>query len=220
MKRSTLLLVVLGFVLLTAVWYVFFINPKRGEISDIDADIQATQDMATLTQVEIAALKDIRDSELTYQVANAEVLRSIPATPELASFIDDLNALADETSVDLSSVNPSPPGVVEGQPFQALGFTLDAQGQFFEMLGFLYGLQDMERLVKIDGLTMSVSTSEDATQEVVASIRGSIFTLATSLPPPTLELPEEAPPPAEEEPAEGEEEATEEEAAAATGGDT
>ena len=217
MSRRNLLFGVLGLVLVTAVWFVLFINPKRGEISDIDTEIETAQVTAQGTRSEIAALRDIRDSELTYQVANAELLRSIPQNPELATFIDALNSLAEDTNVDIANLSQPAPGIVEGQPFQPLTFTLDAQGQFFEMLGFLYGLQDMERLVKVDSLTMSIS-SDSETQEVIANIRGSIFTLATSLPPPTLELPAEEPP-AEEAPAEdggAEEEAAEADADGAT----
>jgi Tfp pilus assembly protein PilO len=218
MKRSTLLLILLGVILVTAVWFVFLISPKRSEISDINDQIDSAAVEKLGVLGEIAALEDIRDSELTYRRANAEVERSVPATPELATFIEDVNRLAEDTDVSVATLTPSPPGVVEGQLFQALSITIEVQGQFFEILGFLYGLQDMERLVKVDSLTLAPVTDADGNQEMVASIRGSIFTLATDLPVPSvapLEPPAEEPP-AEEPPAE---DAPAEEAAAIDSGD-
>ena len=205
MKRTTLALGVLGVLLVTVVWFLLLINPMRSEISDVDDEIDAARIQAQGLRGEIAALKDIRDSELTYQRAIAEVLDSIPATPELASFIEDVNLLAIETGVDVAALNPAPPATLaEGQAFQPLAIDISATGQFFEVLGFLYGLQDLERLVKINTVSL-VRTTAEGTAEMSLSLQGSIFTLATNLPTPTVEPVE---PPAEEAPA-AEEESTE-----------
>lgn len=187
MKRSSLLLVILGLILVTAVWFVFFISPKRGEISDIDDEISAAQSTADGVRGEIGRLKDIRDSELTYRRAIADVQNSIPATPELAAFIEEVNLLAIETDVVVSNLTPSPPiTLLEGQLFQPLTINIDAQGQFFEVLGFLYGLQDMERLVKVNSISLTAIFDEAGNQEMSLNLTGSIFTLATDLPAPSL----------------------------------
>lgn len=219
MNRSSILLGILGVVLVIAVWFFFFISPKQSEISDINEQIDATRVQAQAVRGEIAALKDIRDSELTYRRASAEVQRSIPPTPELAAFIEDVNLLAIDTDVDVLSLTPSPPAVgLEGALFQPLAISIEAQGQFFEVLGFLYGLQDMERLVKINSLVLTPVTDESGNREMSMSIQGSIFTLATDLPTPSVQPVEPPPeePPAEEPPAE--EPPPEEEAAGDTDG--
>ncbi|MDH3730562.1 MAG: type 4a pilus biogenesis protein PilO [Acidimicrobiia bacterium] len=214
MKRSTLLLAILGLILATAVWFVFFISPKRSKISDIDDEISATQSTADGLRGEIGRLKDIRDSELTYRRAIAEVESSIPATPELASFIEEVNLLAINTDVTVNSLTPSPPvTLVDGQLFQPLTITIDAQGQFFELLGFLYGLQDLERLVKIDNISLATVVDESGNQEMSLNLSGSIFTLATDLPAPSIE------PPAPAEPAPTTTTTVPEETAAAVTGD-
>jgi len=198
MKRSSIALIALGSVLVIVVWFMFLINPKRSELSDIDDQIADTQVQAQGVRGEVAALKDIRDSELTYRRAIAEVESSIPATPDLAAFIEAIDLLSIETGVEVLSLTPSPPSpLVEGQLFQALSINIDAQGQFFEALGFLYGLQDLDRLVKINSVTMTTLTTGDGNREVSMTLRGSIFTLATDLPTPTVEPPPEP----EEEPA-------------------
>ncbi len=198
MRRSTLLLVVLGVLVVTVVWFIFFINPKRSEISDSDDQIATAQTEAQALRGQKAALLAIQESELTFRRAAAELERSIPRTPELAQFIEDVNLLAIEAGVEISSLTPSLPEATEGLPFVSVPVSIAVEGQFFEILGFLYGLADLDRLVRIDALSITSSFDEDGNLSVSSSISAQIFTLETNLPTPLAPAPEGGEAPAEE----------------------
>jgi Tfp pilus assembly protein PilO len=187
--------------LVTVVWFMFFVQPKRSDISDIDDQIATTQSEAQALRGQVAALIDIRDSELTFRRASGELKRSIPDSPELATFVDDVNLLAIEAGIELISLTPATPQVTEGAPFVQVPVALNVGGQFFEVLGFLYGLSDLERLVRVDTLAITSSNDEDGNLTLNATIGGSLFTFETNLPTPSTE-----PLPSEEEPADSVEE--------------
>lgn len=189
MTRRNLLLAALVAVLVIVVWFFFVVSPRRSEVSDIEGQIDAAATTAQGLRGEKAALLAIRDSELSYQRATAELERSIPPTPNLAEFIEDFNLLADETGVDVIVLNPALPVATEGVPFQTLNISATVEGQFFEVLGFMYGLEDLERLVRIDGLTLSATQTELGPTLITAALTGRIFTLAADLPTPELEPP-------------------------------
>jgi hypothetical protein len=50
------------------------------------------------------------------------------------------------------------------------------------VLGFLFGLNDMERLVRVDAVAVSTSTDEEAGTVLSTSIDMTLFTLADLLP--------------------------------------
>lgn len=187
MSRRNILVAALVAVLLIVVWFFFVVSPRRGEVSDIESQIDTAEITAQGLRGEKAALLAIRDSELSYQRATAELERSIPMTPNLAEFIEDFNLLADETGVDVIALSPALPVAIEDVPFQTLDISTTIEGQFFEVLGFLYGLEDLERLVRIDGVSLSASPTELGPTLITAALTGRIFTLAVDLPTPGLE---------------------------------
>lgn len=174
--------------LVTVLWYVFLVSPKNSKIDDLEQEITTAQDEAQGLRAQKAALEAIKDSELTYRSAIAGLQRSVPAAPELAEFIEAINQIAVETGVDLSSLSPGTPQITEGEAFATIPVNMTVSAQFFELLGFFFAVSDMDRVVRIDSLTLSSSVVED---EVVlsAAINASMFTLATNLPTPSLEPP-------------------------------
>ncbi len=179
MTRSRWLLVLIAVIGIVALWWVFLITPRRADVSDLRVQRQSAIDRQASLRAERAALLDIQENELTYITAAAALERLIPPTPDLATFIDDVTLLAATTGVELTSMAPSPPAGQPLQEFQEISVAIDIQGQFFEILGFLYGLADMERLVRVDGL--SLAPVEGATGEIVVitSLDATIFTTST-----------------------------------------
>lgn len=153
--------------LVTAVWWVFFISPKNSEISDTEAQTQSTEDAELGLRAQLSQLQAIADSELTYRTALGELESAIPENPDMADFIEAINLLALESGVELSSISPAQPAPVDGAEFFAINLSMSLEGQYFEILGFLFGLSDMERLVRVDSISLNpLSVTEEP--EVVA----------------------------------------------------
>jgi len=164
--RRNLLLAGLVAILVAAVWWVFFISPKNSDVSDLEAQTQSAQDAELGLRAQLSQLQAIADSELTFRTALGELESAIPENPDIADFIEALNLLAIESGVGLNSISPAQPSPVEGAQYFEINLSMAVEGQYFEILGFLFGLSDMERLVRVDSISLT-PTSVDIEEEPV-----------------------------------------------------
>ncbi len=204
MRRPAVLIAIVGVLLLTVLWWLFIASPRRAEVDDL----RTQRDAAVITEEQLrsekAQLLEIQENELSYMTASAALENLIPPTPDLPTFIDEVTLLAIDSSVDLLSLSPGLPTAEAFAEFATISVFIDIQGQFFEVLGFLYGLADMPRLVRVDSVTLTPTVGADGTVTVDASLNATIFTTAI---PVTVVAEEPAPEPeegAEAPPEEGE----------------
>lgn len=154
-------------ILVAAVWWVFFISPKNSDISEIEGQTETAQNAELGLRAQLSQLQAIADSELTFRTALGELDSAIPENPDIADFIEAVNLLALESGVELISISPAQPAAIEGAQYFEIGLNMSLEGQYFEILGFLFGLSDMERLVRVDGISLA-ATATEAVDEVVA----------------------------------------------------
>ena len=176
MRRTGILVAVLGIVLVTAAWYMLVMQPINGSITDAQAELQTAQDQELTLRTKLARLQRIQDGELTYISAIGALDAQIPSTPQLAALIDDLTDLAKRTSVDWQGVTNGTPTLVSDGDYYQIPIALRIRGQFFEVLGYLYGIADMDRLVRIDGVSVTAEQDENNFTVLDVTINASAFT--------------------------------------------
>jgi Tfp pilus assembly protein PilO len=158
MRRTNVLLVVLALVALTALWWFLIIGPRNDRIAQAEDDLASAQVEESTLRTRIAQLREIKDAEVSYIFAIGEMETSIPTAPDADAFIEDITFLAQQTGVDLVSLSLSPPSdaALETElPAFTISVALSVQGEYFEILGLLYGLESMERLVRVDSVNLS-----------------------------------------------------------------
>lgn len=173
--RRVLLIAVPAALLVTLIWYFFALRPINNRIADARDELQIAQDQELQLRTQLNRLKRVQENELAYLSALGAVEAAIPPTPQMPVLIDDLKELADQTGVVwLSGTfgNPTEPDVGD---FKEIPLTLQVEGQFFEILGYLYGIADLDRLVRIESLSISPQEEEGFTVLAV-SISGTAFT--------------------------------------------
>jgi Tfp pilus assembly protein PilO len=188
MRRPWLIVAIVVVVLITVAWWLFIIGPRRSEVAELDDQLQALEAEEQSLRARRAQLLEIQENELTYITSTAELERNVPATPDLASFIDDVNLLAGETNVELLSLTlglPTPS--IEGN-YQEVSVIMQTEGQYFELLGFLYGMSDLERIVTVDAISMTPLGATDTGPELLsAAINAFIYTTAPPAAAPPVE---------------------------------
>ena len=178
------LLAVLAILLVTAAWWMFLISPRNGQITEHQDDLVVAQDTEQRLRVQIRQLQEIRDREVEYLAAVGQLEALIPDRPLLDEFIEEIFALTNETGIDLQTLSPSLPAVTEdGSELREIVISAQIEGEFFEVLGFLFGLNEMDRLVRVDGIVMSSSETETGDTILAVGIEMRLFTLADLLPP-------------------------------------
>ena len=165
MKRSTVALGVLGFLFVTLLWWTFVISPQNSDVDTANQELQTEEDRALTLQTRLAQLREIKANEVSYQFAIGAMQSSIPVEPDHATFISDINQLAASTGVRISQISLAPPAQtaleVETPVFE-VAVSLSVTGQYFEVLGFLYGIEAMDRLVRTDTISLSPGATQDS----------------------------------------------------------
>ncbi len=181
MKRIGILTGI-GVLFLTAVWWMFLISPKNAEIADLEDELNVANGNELLLRVTINELENIRQAEVEYLAALGQLEGLIPERPLLEEFIEQVYALTTATGIELQTLAPSVPSVTDGSLLREIQISAQIEGEFFELLGFLFGLNDMERLVRVDSIAVSSSQDDVDGTILSASVQMTLFTLADLLP--------------------------------------
>lgn len=182
--RRVGLLVLLAMVFVTAAWWMFLVSPRNARIGELDDELVVAQDTEQRIRVQIRQLEEIRDREVEYLAAVGQLEALIPERPLLDEFIEAIFALTNETGVDLQSLSPSLPASTGAESdLREIAISAQIEGEFFEILGFLFGLNEMDRLVRVDGISVSSTVDESGVTILAVGIQMRLFTLADLLPP-------------------------------------
>jgi Tfp pilus assembly protein PilO len=177
--RRGLLLGVIAAVLLTAGWWFLLISPRNAKIDDAHQALESARDEEALLRTRIRSLEEIRDSEVEYLAALGKMETMIPERPMLEEFIDQINALADSTGILLRSLSPSvPEPSIDGSELREIAVNVQADGQFFDAVGFMFGLLELDRLVRVDGIAVTSAADEAGETILSMSLQLKLFTLA------------------------------------------
>ncbi len=176
MKRTGLILGVLAVLLITALWWFFVISPTNTRIADAQDQQQSAEDNEVLLRTQLSRLKKIQENELTYRSAIGALDAAIPPTPQMPALIDTLAELAEDSGVEWESGTYGNPVEVEDEDYFEIPVNLTVKGQFFEILGYLYGIADLERIVRIDAVTLSPTEDDDGFTIENVSISAVTFT--------------------------------------------
>jgi Tfp pilus assembly protein PilO len=157
MKRGIIFGAIIAAAVITALWWFFVIGPRNEEVADVNQQLDAAEAREESLRTQIRQLTAIKDQEVSYLFAIGQMETAIPENPEEAAFIDQINFLADRTGVDLQNLTLAPPStpIEEGAEGYEIPTRIVVEGGYFEVLGFLYGVEALERLVRVDSLLLA-----------------------------------------------------------------
>lgn len=187
MRRTGLVLSILGALLITAVWYFFVISPMNERIDAAEVELQSAVDQRVLLQTQLNRLKRIQENELTYRSAIGALETAVPPTPQMPALIETLAELAEDSGVLWNSGTYGNPAVVEDQDYFEIPISLTVEGQFFEVLAYLYGIADLDRIVRVDAISLTPSQDEDGFTIETVTISAKAFTTGNLMLPVVVE---------------------------------
>ncbi len=174
MRRS--LIGILIAVLVTAVWYFFVVGPINERKDVARSNLESAQNEEFTLRTTLSRLRKIEENQLEYATAIGQLETAIPSAPRLAELIDDLNFLADETGLAWTSGSYGVPSPIADTDMYSIAVSVQVQGQFFEVLGYLYGISELDRVVRIDAVALSSANDEAGFHTMTATITGMVFT--------------------------------------------
>ena len=174
MKRAGWVIVVAATLVVILVWFFGFSRPKADSISDTNSQLEDARDAEQSLEATLARLQDLdrRGPEIE---ANLQQLNTaVPAAPDLADFIFLANDAAADSGVDWISIAPTPPAANPTGGPTVIALSIQVQGGFYQVVDYLNRLEELERLVVADTVSITVGSDDSATGDTTQT------TLATS----------------------------------------
>lgn len=182
MRRLPLIGVLIA-LLIGAAWWMFLVGPRNSEIARLESELTSATDREQVLRVQVRRLEDIRDREVQYRAALEVLGQLIPDEPRLDEIIEDVHRLAVDSRIDLVFLAPALPApTTTGGDLRSIVINTRVSGEFFQLLGFLFGLHDLDRLVRVDALAISSSQDEFGFTTLAVTLQLRLFTLSDILP--------------------------------------
>lgn len=165
--RRQMLLAAAAAMLVTFLFVIFLIRPKLAEIAETREAIASEERREDELRAQLARLEDARRNAPLTAARLLQIAQYLPSSPELPSFIRQAQQAATLAGVDLESIAPSPPAAVPGATgIDSINVTLVVEGGYFRIEDFLARLENLDRVVLVNALSLSPET-DDLTSQVV-----------------------------------------------------
>ena len=161
-KRTTLIACIAGGVVLILLWYFVLFSPTSKDLNDTRDQVATVEDQKQELQNTIRQLKELSANAPQQQASLRTLRAAIPANPDLGEFILQANDIAAASGIDWLSIAPTPPAPTTGAgPASTIAVSIQVDGGFFEVLDYLNRLEDLDRLVIVDSINVSVRRQRD-----------------------------------------------------------
>ncbi len=156
MSRRAILGFVGGTVAVLILWWVLIYSPKTSATSTARSEAAAAERRGLDLEATVARLKELNRNRPELEASLRTLNAAVPATPDLAVFILSANEIAALSGVDFLSISPSPPsvGLGTGAP-TTIAISIQVKGGFFAVVDYLNRLEDLERIVVVDGVNLA-----------------------------------------------------------------
>jgi Tfp pilus assembly protein PilO len=155
-------------VVLVVAWYFLLFNPTRQESAQLDEEIATATTTLQTTQQQLVRLEEYKKTAPQARVEVVRLGKLLPDGEGQPSLIVELSKTAELAGVTISSISRG--SLQPGQPFGIQMLTLSVTGRFFDVVDFVYRVEDYVavrntqvkatgRLLQMSSLQMTTSTS-------------------------------------------------------------
>lgn len=155
---AVLLVVILG-------WYVLVLRPRAGDVSEAKEQLEQAEGELQSLQATLQQLETIDDDRPELEAELRRLTAAVPPQPELGNMILALHDLAGRSDLAFLAVTPALPAAQEGVAATTIALTLSVEGDFFSVVDFFDRLEDLERIVVVDSITLAAAEPELPTEE-------------------------------------------------------
>lgn len=174
--RTRLILSVLGVLVILVAFFFFFIRPRQQELGRVETEIETEEARTAQLQSELARLQDLQANAPQLEAELARIRGFVPQDDEVPNFIFLVQDAANAAGVDFVQITPElPKPPPEGAALAEIRAQIGAGGGYFAIQDFIRRLHNLDRAVRIDGLTLSGEEEETGEVNVTLSSFARIF---------------------------------------------
>jgi Tfp pilus assembly protein PilO len=156
-RRQIALFLAIALVLAGGFFFVA-LKPRSADISEVRRKVTTRRQEAADLRVRLAQLNAAKGEAPASLAKLTELNLMLPPTPDLPVFIRQVQLAANAAGVDLLSIAPSPPALVEGSGGLAIiSVNLQVTGGYFRIESFLARLESLSRALEVQSVGLSAS---------------------------------------------------------------
>ncbi len=160
-------------VVLVVAWYFLLFNPTRQELASLDEQIATATTTLQTAQQQLVRLEEYKKTAPQARVEVVRLGKMLPDGEGQPSLIVELNDTAEQAGVTISSISRG--SLQNGQPFGIQTLTLTVSGRFFDVVDFVYRVEDYVairnkqvratgRLLQMSNLQIAANTSSNSNE--------------------------------------------------------
>jgi Tfp pilus assembly protein PilO len=159
--RTRLIIVGVAAVLVSLIFYMFFIKSRQSELSDVRAKVESAESKTAQLQIELQQLQQLQENAPELEAELQRIRQFVPTDHEVPNFIFQVQEAADESGVDFVQISPELPKTPAEDPsgttLAQVRVIIGANGGYFAVQDFMRRLYELDRALRID--TMTVATA-------------------------------------------------------------
>ena len=155
MNRRTVLFGAVLVIGIVALWWVFLYSPKAKDLSDAHDQRDEAERQTQTLNAELAQLRDLHRRSPETEAQLGKLAAAIPESPNQSDFITGLDAIAEDSGISWQSVTMSEPTIATGGAPPAIATQIKIGGGFFQVTDYLNRLEELDRLVVVDHVTIN-----------------------------------------------------------------
>ena len=157
--------------ILVAGWFLL-IAPQRAEVSTLEAQAQSQDNANSASETELAVLKQQNKDLPEKQAELAALQTKIPESPDLPTYIREMQDIGRQAGVEFTSLAPATPVTVGGvagptgglvpEQLAALNVDMVVTGDYFQITKFMNDLETAKRYTLVSGYDITTEESDGA----------------------------------------------------------
>jgi Tfp pilus assembly protein PilO len=171
--RTRLIIVGVAAVLVSLLFYMFFIKSRQSELSDVKAKVESAESETAQLQIELQQLQQLQENAPELEAELQRIRQFVPADHEVPNFIFQVQEAADESGVDFVQISPELPKTPAEDPtgttLAQVRVTIGANGGYFAVQDFMRRLYELDRALRIDTMTVATGSAEAGAEAGAAS---------------------------------------------------
>lgn len=160
-----------------AVFAIFAINPTLSTIADLNKQLDDSKFVSDALGKKISNISSLQQSYTTMQSDIPIIFSSVPTSPEMPFFIAQLQAIANNTQVQLTHAQTLPVELTNNiapvTTFSSFEFSVDVVGAIENINTFITRVGGFNRVLTIDSITIAKTAGTDNTARL--NIKGKTY---------------------------------------------
>jgi Tfp pilus assembly protein PilO len=163
---------------------LLLVLPKMHSVSDAKTHLATAASQQSILNAQLSALQQAEAASARDKAVIANVQRQLPPTADEPGMLLLMSNAATQAGIKLWLFTPSTPTVVTGESLSSIPVSFTVKGSYFALAEFLYNVQTLPRVAKVQNVALSAASTTTGTTSSVPflSMTGSVtfYTTDTS----------------------------------------